>query len=406
MKNLNSLLFNLLLFMVTTTAFADSYTITGQLRGLNNQMVYLLKQESGRYVTLDKQEAKNGKFVFKGEINMPEIYFIQIIQKDPIIFFAEAADIHIIGSLDNFDQIKVHGSKPQSDYEKLMDELLLFKEQEEALLLSYEQAVYNKDMETLEGIRDANDELEKEKLISILDFIRFNPDSYGASYIAGIAFSESKELELLTELISNFDAKLDSFPSVLAIKKHHQKLENLQIGHRAPDFTLRSNLGRYVSISDFQGKYTLLYFWASMYGPCRRTNAYMTRIYKKYKEKGLEVLGVSLDSDRKQWQQAIKKDKIKWNDVSDLKGWDSMAADLYLINTLPVVMVIDQEGKIVHQNLRGKELHRELAEIFNDEEVLNQLNIDSDKEGSEDNEIVEDKFNWFKRLMLQKQSKK
>ena len=405
MKNLNRLLYLLILCSISFSVWAGNYTITGQLKGLDNQMVYLLKQDSGRYVTLDKQEAKNGKFVFKGTIKMPELYFIQIIQKDPIIFFAEASDILVAGSLDNFDQIKVHGSKPQTDYEKLMDELLLFKEQEEALLLSYEQAVYNKDAETLEGIRDANDELEKEKLISILDFIRFTPDSYGASYIAGIAFSEYKELELLSELISSFDPKLDSFPSVMAIKKHHQKLENIQVGQRAPDFTLRSNLGRYVSISDFQGKYTLLYFWASMYGPCRRTNQYMTRIYKKYNEKGLEILGVSLDTDRKQWQQAIKKDKIKWNDVSDLKGWESMAADLYLINTLPIIMVLDQEGKIVHQNLRGKDLQRELAEIFNDEEVLQQLELGETDE-NEDSEIVEDKFNWFKRLMLQKQSKR
>lgn len=405
MKKFYYLICFLIINLFSTSLFAGEYTITGQLRGLNNQMVYLLKQDSGKYVTLDKQEAKNGKFVFKGEISMPELYFIQIIQKDPIIFFADASDIVVAGSLDNFDQIRILGSKPQTDYEKLMEELLLFKEQEEALLISYEQAIYNRDIETIEGIRDANEELEKEKLITILDFIRFNPDSYGASYIAGIAFSESKELELLEELISSFDAKLDSFPSVVSIKKHHQKLENIQVGRRAPDFTLRSNMGRYVSVSDFQGKYTLLYFWASKYGPCRRTNAYMTRMYKKYKEKGLEVLGISLDTDRRQWQHAIKKDKIKWNDVSDLKGWDSMAADLYLVNTLPHIIVLDQEGKIVHQNLKGKALQRELAEIFNDEEILNQLDLSDDKEESDDNEVVEDKFNWFKRLMLQKQSK-
>lgn len=401
MKKLN-LLF--ILLCTITIAWGGEYSITGQLRGLDNQMVYLLKQDSGRYITLDKQEAKKGSFVFKGNIDIPELYFVQIIQKDPIIFFADQTDIYIEGALDNFDQIKVIGSKPQDDYNSLMEELILFKEEEEALLLSYEKALFNRDEETLDGIREANKELEKDKLITILDFMRFSPSSYGGAYIANIAFCATKELPLLKDLISNIDMKLDSFPSVINIKEHHDKLAHIEIGQRAPDFTLRSNLGRYVSISDFQGKYTLLYFWASIYAPCRRENMNLTKLYKKYQDKGLEILGVSLDSNKKLWQQTIKKDKIKWTEVSDLKGWDSMAADLYLINTLPYSFLLDQEGKIIFRNIRGKDLQRELAEIFEDAEAINQLELSSEVEDKGSFEVVEDKSNWFQRLLIQKQS--
>lgn len=403
MKKLNFLL-TILFSVILQFTWGGEYTITGQLRGLDNQMVYLLKQDSGRYITLDKQEAVKGTFTFKGNIDIPELYFVQIIQKDPIIFFADASDIVIEGALDNFDQIKVHGSQPQDDYNKLMEELILFKEEEEALLLSYEKALFNRDEETLDGIREANKEMEKNKLITILDFMRFSPESYGGAYIANIAFTATKELPLLKDLISNIDAKLDSFPSVIHIKEHYDKLAHIEIGQRAPDFTLRSNLGRYVSISDFQGKYTILYFWASIYEPCRRENVNLIKLYKKYQEKGLEILGVSLDSNKKLWQQTIKKDKIKWTEVSDLKGWDSMAADLYLINTLPYTFLLDQEGKIIYRNIRGKDLQRELAEIFEDLEVINQLEISSEMEEKGTFEVVEDKSNWFQRLLIQKQS--
>lgn len=138
------------------------------------------------------------------------------------------------------------------------------------------------------------------------------------------------------------------------------------IGAEAPDFAMNTPEGAAMKLSDLRGKVLLIDFWASWCGPCRRENPNVVAAYKKYHEKGFDVLGVSLDRTKDRWVQAIEKDGLPWHHVSDLKGWKNDAAKLYGVSSIPATILLDAEGKILARNLRGPQLEAKLEQIFGD----------------------------------------
>jgi peroxiredoxin len=135
-------------------------------------------------------------------------------------------------------------------------------------------------------------------------------------------------------------------------------------GQVAPDFTLNDVNDKPVALSSFRGKVVLLDFWASWCGPCRKENPNVVAAYNKFHSKGLEILGVSLDDNKSNWQQAIAKDGLTWTHVSDLEGWQSKAAQLYGVQSIPANFLLDKDGKIIAKDLRGEMLEQKLNTLF------------------------------------------
>ncbi len=167
------------------------------------------------------------------------------------------------------------------------------------------------------------------------------------------------------------------FGSAYVAKYSHEKMAHVQelskavnnaksfnIGSEAPDFTQKTPEGADMSLSDLRGKVVLIDFWASWCGPCRKENPHVVKLYNKYKEKGFDVLGVSLDRTKDRWVQAIEKDKLAWNHVSDLKGWKNEVAATYSVRSIPSTVLLDKEGKIIARNFRAHELEAHLKNIF------------------------------------------
>ncbi|MDN5200756.1 TlpA disulfide reductase family protein [Fulvivirgaceae bacterium BMA10] len=138
-----------------------------------------------------------------------------------------------------------------------------------------------------------------------------------------------------------------------------------QIGEMAPDIELPDQHGEMKKLSSLRGQMVLVDFWASWCGPCRKENPNVVKAFHKYKDKGFTVLGVSLDKSKDRWVNAIESDKLDWNHISDLKGWNSAGAAQYNVRSIPAAYLVDQEGRIVAKNLRGKALEETLEELLN-----------------------------------------
>jgi len=148
----------------------------------------------------------------------------------------------------------------------------------------------------------------------------------------------------------------------LAAKKANEKIK---IGAMAPDIALPNPDGKTMKLSDLKGKVVLLDFWAAWCRPCRRENPNVVANYNKYNKKGFEVFSVSLDKTKGAWTKAIEQDKLAWDThVSDLKYWQSQAAKMYGVKSIPRAFLIDRDGKIVATNLRGHELEKELKKVL------------------------------------------
>ncbi|MBX2941959.1 MAG: TlpA family protein disulfide reductase [Cyclobacteriaceae bacterium] len=142
------------------------------------------------------------------------------------------------------------------------------------------------------------------------------------------------------------------------------KMKVLAIGQPAPEISLPNPEGEIVSLSSLRGNYVLVDFWAKWCGPCRQENPNVVRMYHKYNDKGFEVFGVSLDRTKEDWLQGIKEDGLVWTQVSDLKYFNSAAAELYNVSAIPFSVLVDPNGIIIGKNLRGKGLEKKLEEVL------------------------------------------
>ena len=142
------------------------------------------------------------------------------------------------------------------------------------------------------------------------------------------------------------------------------RIKGVMVGSAAPEITLSDTTGNAVALSSLRGKYVLIDFWASWCGPCRAENPNVVRMYNKYKDKGFAIYGVSLDRTKAEWQRAIRNDNLPWTHVSDLKYWQSAAAQQYGVQAIPQTFLLDKEGKIIAKNLRGEALEQKLEEIL------------------------------------------
>lgn len=129
---------------------------------------------------------------------------------------------------------------------------------------------------------------------------------------------------------------------------------------------MKDPAGKEVSLSDYvgKGKYVLVDFWASWCGPCRREMPALVEAYAKYKDKGFEIVGVSLDTQTEAWEKSIEALNITWPQMSDLKGWESEATDIYGLAYIPQTLLIDPNGKIIAKNIYGEAVSEELAKYL------------------------------------------
>jgi peroxiredoxin len=351
-------------------AVSDStYTLTGDIEGLDSGWVYLLHRQSADSKT-DSARIKDGQFVISGEASVPEFCNLGALQDGNkefyFGFFLQNGKLTMTGRKDRLTdaEVSVTGSPAEDEFKSFSEGKKKIDSIGNSLQQEYNYARTKKDqlqMDSLIPLLYA--QFDKQKQF-IKNFARQHPASYVSSFEVYTNLANDPGPGELDSLYKGFDVAVQGSFFGKMIKDAMDLADKTAIGSAAPDFTLPDTHDKPVSLSSFKGKYTLVDFWASWCGPCRAENPNVVKAYRKYHSKGFAILGVSLDEQKDPWKNAIKKDKLVWTQVSDLKGWESSAAALYGVKAIPMNFLLDKEGKIVGKGLRGEELEKKLGEAM------------------------------------------
>lgn len=357
------------------------FTITGKIGNLNAPAKLYIDYSSEGKGKSDSATLVNGTFKFTGNIAGIASSRMTLSRegiKDKEIYATGTGDVIYvsfgkenirINSADSLYNAKWTGSKVYEEmkaFDREVGPTVMTVHHNANVQLKRATPEQQKDTTFFKTLDKQVKALRASRGQKMLQFAKNNPSSYFA-------------LQALSESVSGYGVKSDvalplfnKLSEQLRLSYTGQGLYKIlnavtvtALGSKAPDFTQNDVNGKPLSLSGFKGKYVLVEFWASWCSPCRAESPNLLKQYAIYKDKGFEILGVSVDHDKAKWLEAIKKDGLTWPQVSDLKGWESDARKVYGISGVPANFLISPDGKIIGSHLMGEVLNKKLEELFN-----------------------------------------
>lgn len=350
----------------------EAYTIQGKVKpAYNGKFVKLIyTPEKGKKVT-DSVQVANGRFTFKGILDRPLAAKLSLggeEQGDRIDLFISAGTIRVVAN-DSLRYAQVSGTKLAEAHERLAKmglrqlEYDIIHEVDIFRSISGDEQKKAYTPKLLSAIEKYNS--NKRKVIN--RFITENPDSYVSLYY--LSHNVSDALLNYEALFPQYDKLSQAVKDTPLGKEFAKRLvaaKGVLAGTMFKDFTSTTPEGKSLSLKEVVdgNTYTLVDFWASWCGPCRKENPHVVKTYEAFKGKGFTVLSVSLDDNAEKWKEAIKSDGMPWLHVSSLKGWKEPAAALYSVRAIPMNFLVDSKGKIVATNLRGDVLYEKVQGLL------------------------------------------
>jgi len=347
---------------------SHKFIIEGELTGLQagDSLFFSYRDANFEAKTDTCVTHKNNHFHFEKSWEEPTIFTLKSKKSATslVIVAEKKAYTYLKGTLNNLSKVSIYTYKQQKIQQEWERVSAATQEQIYEMQVKIDAAGLNGDMvEQKKCLEEYENVLKKQKR-EIIEFALLHSNSIVSASLAARYLEDEEDLKSLEKLYGKFSYSIQGGKYGRQIKRIITNLKRTAIGEKAPDFSLKDSSNQKVLLANFQGKYILLDFWASWCVPCRRENPLLKELYEKYHEKGLEIIGISLDKDRKNWVNAIKTDKISWIQVTDFKANESEVVKLYDIKSIPSNFLLDTQGKIVAKNLQGEDLRRKLASLI------------------------------------------
>ena len=353
------------LLLALTACTNNGYTIKGEIvDARDGDSIFIISLENLQPVKMAGSVINDGKFQLKGVQNEPVVrYLVYHFGEDDgqtMEFFLENGNIHVTMAEEHSS---VSGTLCNDAYQGVMTEM---------------QELQDKMDPIYEAL--AGDELSDEQRAAFTKQVEEMDDAYTEILIRGTRNNINNAAGIfmlknyyyymntpqLAEIVEMVPEKYAADKQIQLIKEQVSKLMATGVGQPFTDLELKTPEGKNVKLSDYagKGKVVLVDFWASWCGPCRQEMPNVVKVYKDFKDKGFEIVGVSLDQTLEAWKKGITDLGITWPQMSDLKYWQSEAVAVYRVEAIPHTVLIDKDGTILARNLRGEALYKKIEELI------------------------------------------
>ncbi|MBF4984834.1 AhpC/TSA family protein [Nonlabens mediterrranea] len=362
----------LLISCKSKTSNESDHFIEGDAPGVYNGMrVYLNKlNAANKPMVIDTAIVMDEKFYFdQGErTDFAEVRFLSMeTGNDRMIFIEDDNPLKIELNQDSLWASTVTGNEEnrilydfranQADYQKRTNEFKTSRGE------AYRSGDQQKGDDVTKEWMNAEESYKDE----VFNTVKSNPSKLVSSMIIGdLVNSKLIDTDKAMELFNVLEGDVKNSAITKSLESYLTKFTTTAIGAKAPYFEGKTPEGEVLKLENVLGKVTLIDFWASWCGPCRRENPNVVKAYKEYHDKGFNIISVSLDRQNAAaaWKAAIKKDEMDWYHISRLMHWQDPIAKLYNVTSIPATFLLDENGVIIAKDLRGQALHNKLAELL------------------------------------------
>jgi thiol-disulfide isomerase/thioredoxin len=357
-----------ILFIGCFSEKEPSFTIEGSVSNLKENFILLevIDDIQNNATTVIDTLKVSEKGEFKSDYFLePNIYALTFdgIKTIPLAI-DKGQHLEIEGA--SIDNIKVSGSVDTdlwNAYESFRKESL------ERLVKSVRNNIKNLQQENanedeVAKLRELEVENYKKHLAELMNFVKEKMGTSMAVYPTSIRWIGGENLAFLQKLVGKFEEKYPTSEITEKLKSRVKLLEKTSVGGTISNIEMPNSSNEMINLNNIQKKYTLVDFWASWCPPCRTESKLLNSLYSAYNAKGFEIYGISLDSKREKWLNALEKDNRIWTEVSTVKGFKTDISTEYGITALPTNFLIDASGKIIAVNIHGQQLKEKIDELF------------------------------------------
>ena len=343
--------------LALTACHSNTYKISGAVEGLNDGDTLFITNDLQTGIPTDTLIVKDGKFELSGETDSTYLCMVYSEKRNELNapFFIEPGNISI-KLVETPGASRVGGTKCNEQWQELNDSVMTIGKEINRIA----EHIYGNtvdEMEQQKGMEQIEKLNQRFSAIVVKTTEKNIKNEFGY-FLLTYYPEELIDNQTRMKLIDKLPDEKQKRPAIQEMLANLKQASESAEGMTIKDFTQPGLDGTPVSLLGevSKSKITVIDFWASWCGPCRQEMPFMVELYDKYKDKGLNIIGISLDEDSDAWKAATQQLNIPWVQMSDLKGWENVIAKHFCVTSIPHTIVVDQQGKILKRGLRSEKL--------------------------------------------------